>query len=92
MKHDEEQFGSVTRLTEGTLRHALSAAARWKSVKRLLKCVLYAAALALLAHPLGQAIPGPFDPRRALPRLEMEQNGRIYAKLAIDKWKLRCRT
>ena len=30
------------------------------------KCVLYAAALALLAHPLGQAIPGPFDPEKRL--------------------------
>lgn len=52
------------------------------------KCVLYAAALALLAHPLGQAIPGPFDPKKRLFRSrKWEQNGRIYTKLAIDKWK-----
>ena len=52
------------------------------------KCVLYAAALALLAHPLGQAIPGPFDPEKRLFRSrKWEQNGRIYTKLAIDKWK-----
>ena len=52
------------------------------------KCVLYAAALALLAHPLGQAIPGPFDPeKRPFHSRKWEQNGRIYTKLAIDKWK-----
>ena len=52
------------------------------------KCVLYAAALALLAHPLGQAIPGPFDPeKRPFRSRKWEQNGRIYTKLAIDKWK-----
>ena len=52
------------------------------------KCVLYAAALALLAHPLGQAIPGPFDPEKRLFRSrKWEQNGRVYTKLAIDKWK-----
>ena len=52
------------------------------------KCVLYAAALALLAHPLGQALPGPFDPEKRLFRSrKWEQNGRIYTKLAIDKWK-----
>ena len=52
------------------------------------KCVLYAAALALLAHPLGQAIPGPFDPeKRPFRSRKWEQNGRIYIKLAIDKWK-----
>ena len=50
------------------------------------KCVLYAAALALLAHPLGQAIPGPFDPEKRLFRSrKWEQNGRIYTKLAIEK-------
>ena len=43
------------------------------------KCVLYAAALALLAHPLGPAIPGPFDPEKRLFRSrKWEQNGRIY--------------
>jgi hypothetical protein len=52
------------------------------------KCVLYAAALALLAHPLGQAIPGPFDPEKRLFRSrKWEKNGRVYTKLAIDKWK-----
>lgn len=52
------------------------------------KCVLYAAALALLAHPLGQAIPGPFDPEKRIFRSrKWEQNGRVYTKLAIDKWK-----
>ena len=52
------------------------------------KCVLYAAALALLTHPLGQAIPGPFDPeKRPFRSRKWEQNGRIYTKLAIDKWK-----
>lgn len=52
------------------------------------KCVLYAAALALLAHPLGQAIPGPFDPeKRPFRSRKWEQNGRVYTKLAIDKWK-----
>ena len=52
------------------------------------KCALYAAALALLAHPLGQAIPGPFDPeKRPFRSRKWEQNGRVYTKLAIDKWK-----
>ena len=52
------------------------------------KCVLYAAALALLAHPLGQALPGPFDPeKRPFRGWKWEQNGRVYTRLAIDKWK-----
>ena len=43
---------------------------------------------ALLAHPLGQSIPGPFDPeKRPFRGRKWEQNGRVYTKLAIDKWK-----
>ncbi len=53
------------------------------------RCILYALALALLAHPLGQALPSdcfhpgkfPFRPWK------WEKNGRVYTKLAIDSWK-----
>lgn len=52
------------------------------------KCVAYAVVLALLAHPLGQALPARFHPERAPFRpWKWEKNGRIYAGLGIDKWK-----
>lgn len=52
------------------------------------KCVLYAVVLALLAHPLGQALPAHFRPDRFPFRpWKWEKNGRVYTKLAIDKWK-----
>ena len=51
------------------------------------KCVLYAAALALLAHPLGQAIPGPFDPeKRPFRSRKWEQNGRVYTIMLGDMY------
>lgn len=52
------------------------------------RCIVYAIVLALLAHPLGQALPGRFRPEKAPFRpWKWEKNGRIYAKLGIDKWK-----
>lgn len=52
------------------------------------KCVLYAVVLALLAHPLGQALPAHFRHDRFPFRpWKWEKNGRVYTKLAIDKWK-----
>ena len=52
------------------------------------KCVLCAVVLALLAHPLGQALPARFRPDRFpfRPR-KWEKNGRVYTKLAVDRWK-----
>lgn len=52
------------------------------------KCVLYAVVLALLAHPLGQALPRHFDPsRRPFRPWKWERNGRVYTALHIDSWK-----
>ena len=52
------------------------------------KCVLCALVLALLAHPLGQALPSRFRPEKFPFRpWRWEKNGRVYTKLAIDKWK-----
>ncbi len=52
------------------------------------KCVVYAVVLALLAHPLGQALPRRFEPERPPFRpWKWEKNGRVYARLGIDKWK-----
>lgn len=51
-------------------------------------CVVYAVALALLAHPLGQALPRRFEPERPpFHPWKWEKNGRVYARLGIDKWK-----
>ena len=54
-----------------------------------LRCVLYLLVLALLAHPLGQALPRRwFDPYQAPYRCrDWEQGGRVYNKLHIRRWK-----
>ena len=54
-----------------------------------LRAALYAAALGILAHPVGQALPRRwFDPYRAPYRCrDWEQGGRIYNKLHIRRWK-----
>ena len=52
------------------------------------KCVIWLLALALLAHPLGQALPRRFHPERPPFRpWKWEKNGRIYSRLGIEKWK-----
>lgn len=52
------------------------------------RCVVYALALALLAHPLGQALPRRFDPTRPPFRpWKWERGGRVYEKLGVAKWK-----
>ena len=52
------------------------------------RCVVYAAVLALAAHPLGQALPRRFHPERPPFRpWKWEKNGRIYSRLGIEKWK-----
>lgn len=52
------------------------------------KCVLCALVLALLAHPLGQALPSRFRPEKFPFRpWRWEKNGRVYTRLGIDKWK-----
>ena len=53
------------------------------------RAALYAAALGILAHPVGQALPRRwFDPHRAPYRCrDWEQGGRVYNKLHIRRWK-----
>ena len=55
----------------------------WKRLLRRCAAAFLAAlaALALLAHPLGQSIPGPLDPEKRIFRSrKWEQNGRVYTK------------
>lgn len=53
------------------------------------RAALYLAALGILAHPLGQALPrSHFDPQRFPWRCRpWEKNGRIYERLGIRRWK-----
>ena len=53
------------------------------------RAALYAAALGILAHPVGQALPRRwFDPHRAPYRCrDWEKGGRVYNKLHIRRWK-----
>ena len=53
------------------------------------RAALYAAALGILAHPVGQALPRRwFDPYQAPYRCrDWEQGGRVYNKLHIRRWK-----
>lgn len=53
------------------------------------RAALYTAALGLLAHPLGQALPRRwFDPgRRPWCARPWEQGGRVYQRLRIRQWK-----
>lgn len=53
------------------------------------RAALYLAALGILAHPLGQALPrSRFDPQRFPWRCRpWEKNGRIYERLGIRRWK-----
>ena len=55
----------------------------------LLFAILYLAALALLAHPLGQALPRRLfrEDRFPFASFRWEQNGTVYKKLWIEKWK-----
>ena len=53
------------------------------------RAALYAAALGVLAHPVGQALPRRwFDPHQAPYRCrDWEKGGRVYNKLHIRRWK-----
>lgn len=53
------------------------------------RAALYLAALGILAHPVGQALPRScFDPQRFPYRTRpWEKNGRIYERLHIRRWK-----
>ncbi len=53
------------------------------------RAALYAAALGILAHPVGQALPRRwFDPYRTPYRCrDWEKGGRVYNKLHIRRWK-----
>ena len=55
----------------------------------LVFAILYLAALALLAHPLGQALPRRLfrEDRFPFASFRWEQNGTVYTKLWIEKWK-----
>ena len=52
------------------------------------RAALYAAALGVLAHPVGQALPRRwFDPHQAPYRCrDWERGGRVYNKLHIRRW------
>ena len=54
------------------------------------RCVLYLGILALLAHPLGQALPRRwFDGGRFPYRgLKWEKQGRVYTRIGVDRWKM----
>ena len=53
------------------------------------KCVIWLLALALLAHPLGQALPRRwFDGERFPYRCyRWEKQGRIYTRIGVERWK-----
>ena len=53
------------------------------------KCVIWLLALALLAHPLGQALPRRwFDGERFPYRCyKWEKQGRIYTRIGVERWK-----
>ena len=53
------------------------------------KCVIWLLALALLAHPLGQALPRRwFDGERFPYRCyKWEKQGRIYTCIGVERWK-----
>lgn len=53
------------------------------------RAALYLAALGILAHPVGQALPRScFDPQRFPYRCgPWEKNGRIYERLGVRRWK-----
>ena len=53
------------------------------------KCVIWLIALALLAHPLGQALPRRwFDGERFPYRCyKWEKQGRIYTRIGVERWK-----
>lgn len=55
----------------------------------LLKSLLYLAILGILAHFIGEALPrSAFKPELApFSSFKWEQNGRIYERIAIHKWK-----
>ena len=60
-----------------------------KDPLNLVFAILYLAALALLAHPLGQALPRRLfrEDRFPFASFRWEQNGTVYKKLWIEKWK-----
>ena len=53
------------------------------------KCVIWLIVLALLAHPLGQALPRRwFDGERFPYRCcKWEKQGRIYTRIGVERWK-----
>lgn len=53
------------------------------------KCAIYLGALAVLAHPLGQALPRRrFDGGRFPYRcLKWEKQGKIYTRIGVERWK-----
>ena len=56
---------------------------------KILFCLLYLGLLALLAHPVGQALPRRlFDEDRFPYRsFRWERDGAVYKRLQIDRWK-----
>lgn len=56
---------------------------------RLVNCIVYAAALGLLSHFIGEALPRRwFDPeKKPYAPWQIEKNGCLYKKLRVHKWK-----
>lgn len=56
---------------------------------RLINCIVYIAAIGLLSHLLGEALPRKwFNPeRKPYAPWRIENGGRLYAKLKVHKWK-----
>ena len=54
-----------------------------------LKCVLYLLALALLAHPVGQALPRRWFDGERFPYkcYKWEKQGKLYTRIGVDRWK-----
>ena len=54
-----------------------------------LKCVLYLLALALLAHPVGQALPRRWFDGGRFPYkcYKWEKQGKLYTRIGVDRWK-----
>ena len=54
-----------------------------------LKCVLYLLVLAVLAHPVGQALPRRWFDGERFPYkcYKWEKQGKLYTLIGVDRWK-----
>ena len=54
-----------------------------------LRCALYLLTLALLAHPVGQALPRRWFDGGRFPYAcyKWEKQGKLYTRIGVDRWK-----